>query len=66
MTPQGEFEVTCEECEQSITFPASAHGSVQDCPHCGAYVDVLTADELAASDAPAEEYEEEVGDDSTE
>jgi hypothetical protein len=32
--------VVCEECQQEATFPETQHGSVQDCPHCGAYVDV--------------------------
>ena len=33
-------EVTCEECGRQSTFPASQRGTVQDCAHCGAYVDV--------------------------
>jgi hypothetical protein len=68
--PQGDFQVVCEECEQTITFPASAHGSVQDCPHCGAYVDALTAEELAAHEEgqqeAVEEYQAEGSDDSGE
>ncbi len=35
-----ELETTCEECGQSITFPAAQRGTVQDCPHCGAFLDV--------------------------
>src|SRR5262245_48446029 len=31
---------TCEECGQSAEFPAAEIGTVQDCPHCGAYLDV--------------------------
>jgi hypothetical protein len=30
----------CEECEGQASFPASQKGSVQQCPHCGGYVDV--------------------------
>jgi hypothetical protein len=30
----------CEECGRSSVFPAAQRGTVQDCPHCGAYVDV--------------------------
>lgn len=33
-------ETVCEDCGMSATFPASQAGSVQSCPHCGAYVDV--------------------------
>lgn len=35
-------EVTCEECECSCSFSAAQRGSVQQCPECGAYVDVPT------------------------
>jgi hypothetical protein len=35
-----DVEVTCEECGQKSTFPAAQRGSVQECPNCGAYVDV--------------------------
>jgi hypothetical protein len=39
--PTGEpVEVTCEECGKRSTFLASQVGSVQNCPHCNAYVDV--------------------------
>lgn len=34
------IEVTCEECGKRSQFPAEQHGSVQECPHCRAYVDV--------------------------
>ena len=36
----GEVEVTCEECQCACSFPAAQRGSVQECPECGAYVDV--------------------------
>jgi hypothetical protein len=35
-----DVEVTCEECGQKSSFPAAQRGSVQECPHCNAYVDV--------------------------
>ena len=30
----GSIAVVCESCHQTVTFPVSAAGSVQDCPHC--------------------------------
>ncbi len=33
-------EVVCGECGQPATFPAAHTGTVQNCPHCRAYVDV--------------------------
>jgi hypothetical protein len=36
----GPVEAVCEECGQAATFPGSQRGSVQDCPHCGAMIDV--------------------------
>lgn len=38
---EGELlEVTCEECGKGAKFPIAQRGSVQNCPHCGAFVDV--------------------------
>jgi hypothetical protein len=34
------IEVACEACGRHTTFSASQRGSVQQCPNCGAYVDV--------------------------
>lgn len=34
------IEVVCEECRRSASFPAAQKGSVQQCPDCGAYIDV--------------------------
>lgn len=31
----------CEECGQSATFRSELLGSIQDCPHCGRYMDVV-------------------------
>jgi hypothetical protein len=33
-------EVVCEECGCRASFPAQERGTVQECPKCGAYVDV--------------------------
>ncbi len=33
-------DVVCEDCGKTTAFPASQRGTVQDCSHCGAYVDV--------------------------
>src|SRR4051794_17394034 len=35
-----EVEATCEECGKKASFPAAQRGTVQDCPHCGAMIDV--------------------------
>jgi hypothetical protein len=32
--------VVCEDCGVTSTVAAELSGSIQDCPHCGAYVDV--------------------------
>jgi len=52
------IEVTCEECGKPSMFPAAQKGSVQNCPHCFAYVDVGDneafdgSDEIADNDEP--------------
>jgi hypothetical protein len=30
----------CEECGRSSEFPGNCRGTIQDCPHCGRYMDV--------------------------
>jgi len=35
-----ELQATCEECDQETSFPAALNGTTQDCPKCGAYMDV--------------------------
>lgn len=35
-----EVEATCEECGKTASFPAAQRGTVQNCPHCGAFLDV--------------------------
>ncbi|MCK4660334.1 MAG: hypothetical protein KAV82_12495 [Phycisphaerae bacterium] len=34
------IEAICEECGKTVSFPYAQRGTVQDCPHCGEYVDV--------------------------
>jgi hypothetical protein len=41
VTPEGPpVEAVCEECGQRSVFPAAQKGSVQNCPHCHAFLDV--------------------------
>jgi hypothetical protein len=44
-------ETVCEECGHRSSFPASQRGSVQQCPQCGAYLDV------GEEEMPADEEE---------
>lgn len=37
-------EAVCEECGQVSPFPASQRGTLQECPHCGGYLDVPGGD----------------------
>jgi hypothetical protein len=46
------IEVRCEGCGRTSTFAGNLQGSVQDCPHCGAFVDV------GEVDWPEEAFEE--------
>jgi hypothetical protein len=39
------IDAVCEDCGKSTTFPASKNGTVQDCSHCGAFMDVGDAPE---------------------
>jgi hypothetical protein len=39
------IEVVCDECDQKSLFPANQRGTIQDCPACGAFVDVGEVDE---------------------
>jgi hypothetical protein len=36
----GLVEAVCEECGKVATFPTAQRGSVQECPHCRAFIDV--------------------------
>ena len=40
------IQVVCEDCGKESFFPSSQRGSTQDCPHCGAYVDVGEVESL--------------------
>lgn len=33
-------DAECEECNKKATYPGAARGRVDECPTCGAYVDV--------------------------
>jgi hypothetical protein len=47
------IEAACDECGQKSVFPAALRDSVQECPHCGKYMDV-------SDHAPSDEsFEEE-------
>lgn len=37
--------LVCDRCDSEVTFDASLEGSVQNCPKCGAYIDVVWQDE---------------------
>jgi hypothetical protein len=39
-----EIEVVCEGCGKQSVFPAAQRGSVQECRHCGGFVDVEDQD----------------------
>lgn len=41
----GTVAAVCEECGQSSEWPASQMGTTQDCPHCGAYMDIPDPEE---------------------
>jgi hypothetical protein len=34
------IQAECEDCGKATQFPESKRGTVQDCSHCGAYVDI--------------------------
>ena len=55
------MEVVCEECGQTSSFPATQQGSLQDCPHCGASVDVGEAAFEGWDEVPGED--EDIGSD---
>ncbi len=38
--PPTPVEATCENCDATATFPAPSRGRVENCPKCGAYMDV--------------------------
>ena len=52
----------CEDCGESSEFPASQDGTTQNCPKCGAYMDVGSFDWPEDYDAVEEELEPHVPD----
>ncbi len=48
------IDALCEDCGTATTFPPEMAGTVQDCPNCGAYLDVGEEE-----DEPDERSEEE-------
>lgn len=56
--------MTCESCGQEVTFPAEERGTVQECPHCSAYLDVGGEDgeweEVVDEEMEKEEDEEQI------
>ena len=50
------IEVACERCGKPTRFPAAQKGTVQNCPHCRAFVDVGDEPDIAGWDeAPGED-----------
>jgi hypothetical protein len=43
-TDSEQVEAVCEECGCRASFPAQERGTVQECPKCGAYLDVGDAE----------------------
>lgn len=41
----GTITATCEDCGKPSDWPASAMGTTEVCPHCGAYMDVPDPDD---------------------
>ena len=39
------IDAQCEDCGETTTFTGNLRGSVQDCPHCGEYMDVPGGDD---------------------
>jgi hypothetical protein len=49
------IDVVCEECGKRSEFPASQRVTIQDCPHCGAYVDVGQTEDWEENPGATEE-----------
>src|SRR5262249_4265530 len=56
------IDVVCEECGEPNTFPGNQSGKVENCTHCGAYIDVPAEGE----DWAAAESEDAAGEDGPE
>jgi hypothetical protein len=41
----GTVTATCEECGKPSEWPATAMGTTETCPHCGAYMDIPDPDD---------------------
>ncbi len=41
----GTMTAECEECGKTSEWPATAMGTTENCPHCGAYMDIPDPDE---------------------
>jgi hypothetical protein len=54
----GTVEATCDECGGVATFSAAEQGTIQDCPHCRAMLDVPDPDEDWDVGEPEEDGEE--------
>ncbi|MEM7626875.1 MAG: hypothetical protein AAF333_14875 [Planctomycetota bacterium] len=50
------IDAVCEDCAKTTTFPGTMRGSVQECKHCGAYVDLYEDDGW-----DDEDFDEDVG-----
>jgi len=48
-----QVRATCSGCGQATDFPAGLVGTVQECPHCGAFLDVAPAPPEPAPPSPA-------------
>ncbi|MBX9584353.1 MAG: hypothetical protein K2X87_28980 [Gemmataceae bacterium] len=60
----GTVAATCEECGKASDWPAAQAGTTEDCPHCGAFMDVPdpdAGDDWSGVDFGAEEGEDEPG-----
>ncbi|HEX4142199.1 MAG TPA: DUF2007 domain-containing protein [Pirellulales bacterium] len=42
------IDIVCDECHQPSVFAANQRGTIQECSHCGAFVDVGEVDETDA------------------
>jgi hypothetical protein len=51
-------EATCDECGKTASFPAAQRGTVQNCPYCGAYLDVGAGDLANGCGADGEDEED--------
>ncbi len=56
----GSVEAVCEDCGQTSPFVAALRGSIQNCPHCDAFMDVgeVVADDVDYGEEEPEAEEE--------